>query len=211
MGTICSSSKTTGNVSLLNLTQKQLEELHEITKISESEILMYYRQFIKTSPTGRITYEQFEDHLKTMNVSTDGSKAIFKMIDKDNSGQISFQEYLVSLIMFSEQSQPEQQLGAVFDTYQALSRRSLKTPVNDSSVEGMTRNDIEHMLKRIHPDLSKEDIENLCDRYMEDDQNKNGFISKQEFISACMKNPKLMEQLGHKDAIIRNDINEDEG
>ncbi|CAF5119530.1 unnamed protein product, partial [Rotaria socialis] len=57
---------------------------------------MYYRQFIKTSPTGRITHEQFEDHLKTMNVSTDGSKAIFKMIDKDNSGQISFQEYLVS-------------------------------------------------------------------------------------------------------------------
>ncbi|CAF2038940.1 unnamed protein product [Rotaria magnacalcarata] len=211
MGTICSSSKTTENVSLLSLTQKQLEELHEITKISESEILMYYRQFIKTSPTERMTYEQFEDHLKTMNVSTDGSKAIFKMIDKDNSGQISFQEYLVSLIMFSEQSQPEQQLGAVFDTYQALSRQSLKKSVNDLSVEGMTRNDIEHMLKRIHPDLSKEDIENLCDRYMEGDQNKNGFISKQEFISACMKNPNLMEQLGHKDAIIRNDINENEG
>ncbi|CAF1596709.1 unnamed protein product [Rotaria magnacalcarata] len=211
MGTICSSSKTTENVSLLSLTQKQLEELHEITKISESEILMYYRQFIKTSPTERMTYEQFEDHLKTMNVSTDGSKAIFKMIDKDNSGQISFQEYLVSLIMFSEQSQPEQQLGAVFDTYQALSRQSLKKSVNDLSVEGMTRNDIEHMLKRIHPDLSKEDIGNLCDRYMEGDQNKNGFISKQEFISACMKNPNLMEQLGHKDAIIRNDINENEG
>ncbi len=132
------------------------------------------------------------------------------MIDRDNSGQISFQEYLLSIVMFSQQSQPEQQLGAVFDTYQALSRRSLKQSLNDYHREGMTRNDIEHMLKQLHPDLSKEDIEELCDRYMDGDQNKNGYISKQEFIATCMKNPKLMEQLGHKDAFIKGDINENE-
>lgn len=204
MGTICSSSKSTGNVVLTSLSQKQLEDLHELTKLPKHEILTYYRQFITISPTGRMTYDQFANQLKLLNLSTDGSKAIFKMIDKDNSGQISFQEYLISLVKFSEQSQPEQQLGAVFDTYQAISRQSLKTPLNDSIVEGMTRNDVEHMLKRIHPDLSEEDIEKLSERYMEGDQNKNGFISKQEFIAACMKNPKLMEQLGHKDAVIKN-------
>jgi Ca2+-binding EF-hand superfamily protein len=66
------------------------------------------------------------------------------------------------------------------------------------------------MLKQLRPDLSKEDIEELCDRYMDGDQNKNGYISKQEFIATCMKNPKLMEQLGHKDGFIKGDINENE-
>jgi Ca2+-binding EF-hand superfamily protein len=210
MGTICSSSKTTGHNPSANLSQKQLEQLHESTNFPEGKILMYYRQFITSSPNGRMTHSQFENQLKTMGASTDGSKAIFKMIDKDNSGQISFQEYLLSIVMFSQQSQPEQQLGAVFDTYQALSRRSLKQSLNDYHREGMTRNDIEHMLKQLHPDLSKEDIEELCDRYMDGDQNKNGYISKQEFIATCMKNPKLMEQLGHKDAFIKGDINENE-
>jgi Ca2+-binding EF-hand superfamily protein len=210
MGTICSSSKTTGHIPLVTLPQKQLEELNESTNIPEGEILMYYRQFIRASPTGRMTHSQFENQLKTMGAPTDGSEAIFKMIDKDNSGQISFQEYLLSIVMFSQQSQPEQQLGVVFDTYQALSRQSLKQPLNDYQIKGMTRNDIEHMLKQMHPDLSKEEIEELCDRYMDGDQNKNGFISKQEFITACMKNPKLMEQLGHKDHIIKEDINENE-
>ncbi|CAF0910243.1 unnamed protein product [Rotaria sp. Silwood1] len=208
MGTTCSSSKTTGNVSSSNLSQKQLEKLHELTNIPKSEILVYHHQFIIASPNGRMTYTQFENQLKTMGASTDGSSSIFKMIDKDNSGQISFQEYLLSLVMFSEQSQPEQQLGAVFDTYQALSRQSLKQPSNDLFIQGMTRNDIEHMLKRIHPNLSKEETDKLCDRFMDGDQNKNGFISKQEFIAACMKNSKLMEQLGHKDAIMKDDKNE---
>ena len=90
MGTICSSSKTTGNNPSANLSQKQLEQLHQSTNIPEGEILMYYRQFITSSPNGRMTHSQFENQLKTMGASTDGSKAIFKMIDKDNSGQISF-------------------------------------------------------------------------------------------------------------------------
>ncbi|CAF0763751.1 unnamed protein product [Rotaria sordida] len=208
MGTTCSSSKTTGNVSSSNLSQKQLEKLHELTNIPEDEILMYYRQFIIVSPNGRMTYTQFENQLKTIGITTDNSKSIFKMIDKDNSSQISFQEYLLSLVMFSNQSQPEQQLGTVFDTYQALSRQSLKQISNDALIQGMTRDDIEHMLKRIHSNLSKEEINKLCDRFMDSDQNKNGFISKQEFISACMKNSKLMEQLGHKDSFVKDNKNE---
>jgi Ca2+-binding EF-hand superfamily protein len=207
MGNICRSSKTTDT----NLSQKQLDKLHELTNIPQREILIYYRQFIIASPTGRMTHLQFENQLKTMGASTDGSKAIFEMIDKDNSGQISFQEYLLSIVTFSHQSQPEQQLGAVFDTYQALSRQNFQQSFNDlHQQQGMKRDDIEHMLKRIHPELSKENLDELCDRYMNSDQNKNGYISKQEFIAACMKNSKLMEQLGYKDATIEEHSNENE-
>ncbi|CAF1068515.1 unnamed protein product [Adineta steineri] len=208
MGTKCSSSKTSHIIPSINLSHNQLQEYHELTNIPENEILIYYRQFLNISPTGRMTYSQFDNQLKTMGITMDGSKAIFKMIDKDNSGQISFQEYLLSIVTFSQQSQPEQQLGAVFDTYQALSRQSIKQTSNDLHIQGMTKNDIEHMLKRMHPDLSKDDIEELSNRYMDSDQNKNGYISKQEFIAACMKNPKLMEQLGHKIVITKIDTNE---
>jgi Ca2+-binding EF-hand superfamily protein len=206
MGNICSSSKTKGNIPSANLPQRQLEELHESTNIPEDEILMYYRQFIIASPNGRMTHSQFEHQLKIIGASTNGSKAIFEMIDKDNSGHISFQEYLHSIVMFSQQSQPEQQLAAIFDTYQALSRQ----PFNNLHKQGMKRDDIEYMLKRMHPKLSKKEIEELSNRYMDSDQNKNGYISKQEFITTCMKNSKLMEQLGYKDAIIKEDINEND-
>lgn len=210
MGNICSSSKTTGNNLSISLSEKKLEELHESTNIPEGEIIMYYRQFLKVSPTGRMTFSQFENQLKILGTSTDGSKAIFEMIDKDNSGQISFEEYLHSIVTFSQQSQPEQQLGAVFDTYQALSRENSKQSLNNLQIRGMRKDDIEHMLKRMHPELSKQDIEDLSNRYMISDQNKNGYITKQEFITACMKNRKLMEQLGHKDAVVKEQTNEDE-
>ncbi|UJR30322.1 hypothetical protein I4U23_017859 [Adineta vaga] len=208
MGTFCSSSKTTETLSPIKLSQKQLTELNDLTNIPENEILIYHHQFRTLSPNGRMTQIQFDNQLKTLDVPTDRSKAIFRMIDRDNSGHISFQEYLHSIALFSQQSQPEQQLGTVFDTYQALSRQSLKPSLNDSQIQGMTRNDIEHMLKRMHPDISSEEIDELCNRYMNSDQNKNGYISKQEFISACMKNAKLMEQLGHEDAVTKANINE---
>lgn len=203
MGNICRSSKTTDMILSVNLSEKQLEELHESTNLSQGEILMYHRQFLRISPTGRMTYAQFEEQLRMIGASMDASRAIFEMIDKDHSGEISFQEYLLSLVNFSHQYQPEQQLGAVFDMFQAVARK------NQSNREGLQRDDIEQMLQRMHPELTKRNLEELCDRYMENDQNKNGFISKHEFIAACMKNEKLMEKLGHKDATMKEQNNED--
>lgn len=203
MGNICRSSKTTETILSVNLSSKQLEELHESTNLSQGDILIYYRQFLRISPTGRMTYAQFEDQLRMIGASTDTSRAIFDMIDRDHSGQISFQEYLLSLVNFSHQYQPEQQLGAVFDTFQAIARK------DQSNREGLQRDDIEQMLQRMHPELTKRNLRELCDRYMENDQNKNGFISKQEFIAACMKNEKLMEKLGHKDATIKEPNSDD--
>lgn len=203
MGNICRSSKTTDTILSVNLSEKQLEELHESTNLSQGEILMYHRQFLRISPTGRMTYAQFEEQLRMIGASMDASRAIFEMIDKDHSGEISFQEYLLSLVNFSHQYQPEQQLGAVFDMFQAVARK------NQSNREGLQRDDIEQMLQRMHPELTKRNLEELCDRYMENDQNKNGFISKHEFIAVCMKNEKLMEKLGHKDATMKEQNNED--
>ena len=203
MGNICRSSKPTDTIQSVNLSEKQLQDLHESTNLSQGEILMYHRQFLHASPTGRMTYLQFENQLRMIGASTDASKAIFEMIDKDHSEQISFEEYLLSVVNFSQQYQPEQQLGAIFETYQALARQK------QSNRQGMKREDIEHMLKRMHPEITRENLEELCDRYMESDQNKNGFISKQEFIAACMKNGNLMEQLGYKDATIREENTED--
>lgn len=210
MGNICSSSKKVQKNLSIRLSQTKLEELHEKTNLSENEILMYYRQFLKISPNGRMTYTQFENQLQILGVSTNGSKAIFEMIDKDNSDQISFDEYLQSIIMFSQQSQPEQQIGAIYDTYLALSRQNSKQSLNYLEKRGMTKDDIECMLQRMHPELLKNDIEQLSNRYMNNDQNKNGYLTKHEFISACMKNQKLMEQLGHQDAVIKEHTHQDE-
>ena len=106
MGTLCSSSKIADHTSSIDLSQKQLTKLNELTNITENDILIYYRQFMTISPNGRMTQAQFDDQLKMLRASTDRSQAIFLMIDKDNSGQISFQEYLQSIATFSQQSQP---------------------------------------------------------------------------------------------------------
>lgn len=129
------------------------------------------------------------------------------MIDRDRSGEVTFEEYLLSMVMFSEQSQPEQQLAAVFETYQALARSHLKEASTDTHNHGMNRSDVEQLLQRIHGDLSRDELQELTDRYMTTDQNRDGFISKQEFISACMKNAQLMEQLGHKEATLNETKN----
>lgn len=205
MGPLCSSSKNAVQNPVSTLSDKQIEHYHQLTNLSPHEIRMYHRQFLQSSPTGLMSYDQFENDLKKFSQSTEGSKAMFKMIDKDHSGEISFQEYLLSMVMFSQQSQPEQQLGAVFDTYQALARQSLKQSNDESLIQGLTRADIEKILTRMHPEFSPDHIQQLTDRYMSTDQNKNGFISKQEFIAACMKNVQLMEKLGHKEATLKDE------
>ena len=208
MGPLCSSAKNTVQNPSAHLSDKQIDDYHQLTNLSPNDIRIYHRQFLHSSPTGLMTYDQFENDLKRLSQSTNGSRAMFKMIDKDNSGAISFQEYLLSMAMFSQQSQPEQQLAAVFDTYQALARQSLKHTNEQTRVQGLTRADIEQILQRMHSDFSPEQIEQLTDRYMSTDQNRNGFISKQEFIAACMKNVRLMEQLGHRDAALKDEAAE---
>jgi Ca2+-binding EF-hand superfamily protein len=203
MGTSCSSSKTTGQSPLTHLSSGQLEELHQLTHLPVSEIVAHHRQFLKTSPDGRLTYEQFEHQLPTRSKS----RAVFNMIDRDRSGQITFEEYLLSMVMFSEQSQPEHQLAAVFETYQALARSHLNEPSTGTHTQGLNRSDVEQLLQRIHVNLSPDELHELTDRYMTTDQNRNGYISKQEFISACMKNAQLMERLGHKGAMVNETKN----
>ena len=210
MGPLCSSTKNTVQNPTAHLSEKQVDDYHQLTNLSPNDIRIYHRQFLQSSPTGLMTYDQFEYDLKRLSQSTNGSRAMFKMIDRDNSGAISFQEYLLSIVMFSQQSQPEQQLAAVFDTYQALARRSLKQTNEQMTVQGLTRADLQKILQRLHSDFSPEQIEQLTDRYMSTDQNKNGCISKQEFIAACMKNVRLMEQLGHRDAALKDDAMEKE-
>ena len=203
MGTSCSSSKTTGQSPLTHLSSRQLEELHQLTHLPVGEIVAHHRQFLQTSPDGRLTYEQFEHQLPTKSKS----RAVFNMIDRDRSGEVTFEEYLLSVVMFSEQSQPEQQLAAVFETYQALARSHLKEPSTDTHNRGMNRADVEQLLQRIHGNLSRDELQELTDRYMTTDENRDGYISKQEFISACMKNAQLMEQLGHKEATLNETKN----
>ena len=203
MGTSCSSSKTTGQSPSAHLSSRQLEALHQSTHLPTSEIVAHHRQFLQANPTGSMSYERFESQLPTRSKS----RVVFNMIDRDRSGQITFEEYLLSMVMFSEQSQPEQQLAAVFETYQALARAHIKEPSTDTHNQGMSRSDVEQLLQRIHVDLSPAELEELTNRYMTTDQNRNGYISKQEFISACMKNAQLMEQLGHKAAVLHESKN----
>ena len=203
MGTSCSSSKTTGQNPSADLSSRELEALHQSTHLPTSEIVAHHRQFLRANPTGSLTYEQFENQLATRSKS----RAVFNLIDRDRSGHITFEEYLLSMVMFSEQSQPEQQLAAVFETYQALARTHAKEPSTDTHNQGMSRSDVERLLQRIHVNLLPDELEELTNRYMTTDQNRNGYISKQEFITACMKNAQLMEQLGHKEATLNENKN----
>lgn len=203
MGSICSISSRSQVEN--HLSTSEIEELHQLTNLSIKEIVNHHREFLRISPGGTMTREDFEKLLRA--TDSPANESMFDMIDKDASGSIKFREYLLSLVMFSRQTQPEQELGAVFDSYLAFLRSKSKENNNSTFDHGLSRVDVENLIKRIHPSINQEDIQIVVRRYMETDSNKNGLISKQEFIAACMKNAPLMTALGHREAIIKIEEN----
>jgi Ca2+-binding EF-hand superfamily protein len=87
-----------GNISSKpNLTEKDLEMLHAISKKPKEEIVFWYEHFIKECPSGKLDRERFIDFYKLFKKNEknveDLAELCFLAFDSDNNGYVDFNEF----------------------------------------------------------------------------------------------------------------------
>lgn len=128
-------------------------------------------------------------------------KHIFRMFDKDGSGSIDFKEFMVILFIMTNGSAEDnlKQIFRIFDMDRdgRISREEMYRICRDLSyMISYVENP-----KGYHPDT----LGNMA--FMEMDTNHDGFVTMEEFVTACMKHKSVSTMLTLKviDLFMPND------
>jgi len=91
------------------LTDEEIKLLMDNTRLTEPQILALHRNFLKECPSGKLTKKDFVKLFKEVHPSENKKEKadkfceyVFKVIDKQKLGYISFQEFVLCFILTSD-------------------------------------------------------------------------------------------------------------
>lgn len=92
--------KSGSKKSSTTLSEKEIKLLRSRTGLSRDEIVEWHLEFINICPTGNMNIQQFteiyNDFYPDASNSDKTAKSAFKVFDTDNSGTVSFSEFLIA-------------------------------------------------------------------------------------------------------------------
>jgi len=165
-----------------------LDQMSVETKFSKTEVKFLYRAFKSECPNGIIDEDTFKDVYEKIFPMGDSSKyaqIVFKAIDSEKTGGITFGDFMHFLSVISKGTEREKILWS-FHFY-------------DLNKDGMITKDemfkvSESIYELMGSDISKH--REYVDRIFQNmDTNKDGIISVQEFVSYCEENPNVHDSL----------------
>ncbi|UJR32475.1 hypothetical protein I4U23_019937 [Adineta vaga] len=176
---------------ICSLTQKEIAMLRSKSKLSDKEIKMWYEEFVRKCPTGKLDQKAFTSLFKRFDSQSDleTCKNMFEFMDENNDGTVDFNEFLFAIAVNNLSGNLVERLDFVFDFW-------------DVSGDGqLDQNELGHlisamydraMIKDRHGDKdphkrAKEIITKL-------DLNSDMKLSKEEFINGC-KNDEVIANL----------------
>uniref|UniRef100_A0A1I7STT3 EF-hand domain-containing protein n=1 Tax=Bursaphelenchus xylophilus TaxID=6326 RepID=A0A1I7STT3_BURXY len=173
---------------------RSLDDIIVKTKFSKREIQMIYRSFKQLCPSGIITkstfqeiYAQFFPHGNTKRYS----ELVFRTLDRDTNGHITFEEFVMGLSAMTRGS-TEEKLGWVFSLYD-IHQRGM---IGQQELSLVTLSMYDLLSKQIHSTPKREDIHAHAQHAFEKLQRLTGngskpFISRSEFVEACLQDEDL--------------------
>jgi len=174
-----------------NSSEKEINVARRNTKLDRPTLLRLQEQFkeLKTSNKKTITKEMFLQHASFMGVyEVDYANKMFEFIDKDQSGDVDFQEFALVANLMSQGS-IEEKINMIFKIWDADNSGHLSKTEMTHILTMYTK-----MVKRISAGdnsgkqnitLSSDDIEfieNWVNRiFINADTNQDGVLSLEEF------------------------------
>ena len=181
------------NSDKLALSEEDIDFLVKSTNEDRDVILAHYKIFLSNHPDGLITPKSFHSMLTQCFPTSTAkklSKHIWRIYDTNQDGLIDFREFAVALHTMSFGSS-EDNLSQIFRVF-------------DIDCDG----EIDHdEMKQILKDLLKVENEKVDNKSLESlarsafsemDENEDGFISRNEFIEACLAQKKVATMLALK-------------
>ncbi|CAL8332270.1 unnamed protein product [Merluccius merluccius] len=190
-----------GELSTVYCRPEGLDKLMQQTKFNRRELQILYREFKNECPGGmlneetfKIIYSQFFPH----GDSSMYAHFLFQAFDKQNSGTVSFEDFVTGLSVILRGSMTDK-LNWAFNLYDLN---------KDGCITKEEMTDIMHSIysmmgKHTYPSMkdnaAKEHVENF---FRKMDQNNDGVVTMEEFIESCKKDENIMQSMHMFDHVI---------
>ncbi|XP_074643226.1 neurocalcin homolog [Tubulanus polymorphus] len=170
------------------LPQEDLNFLMTNTQFTKKQIKKWYKGFIKDCPCGQLSRKKFIEVYSGF--FPDGNAEefcthVFRTFDKDNSGKIDFNEFLLAINITSS-GKPEEKLNWAFQMYDIDGNGSIE------------RSEMEEIIKAIYmmigTVISAEEMspqKRTNEIFDKMDKNKDGVLTKEEFVNGCLADKQL--------------------
>lgn len=183
-----------GGGSKRKLSKEDLAFLIENTTFNKQQIKQWYKGFMRDCPKGQLTREKFLEVYASFFPEGNAEKFcehVFRTFDSDHSGKIDFKEFLLAINITSA-GKPEQKLDWAFHMYDVNGDGTIEpkemteiiTAIYSMVGAGMTSSNTDDT-----PESRTKEI------FVKMDENKDGVLTKDEFVKGCMSDKFLYQML----------------
>ncbi|XP_046563954.1 neuronal calcium sensor 2-like [Haliotis rubra] len=176
------------------LPDEDIEFLVSNTNFEKGEILKWYKGFMEDCPDGQLSKEKFKNVYA--NFFPGGNpdafcEHVFRSFDRDGSGSIEFKEFLMAINITSQKGKAEDKLNWAFDMYDIDGNGTIEKNEMESIIEAIYSMLGSHLSEDVtdSPTVRTEKIFDTMD------VNKDGVLTKEEFIKGCMEDTMLYQML----------------
>ena len=165
------------------LNKRDIEYLSKHTKMTREDVQSRYDQFMIRHPDGKIPKTEFLSTIQACYSDCDIKKLddyVYRMYDKNKDGFVDFKEFTIVLYMLSSGS-PEDKLLQIFDIFD-INRTGFISQLAMTKMVREMYNVID--IRERPPGMNPISFANFIFNDM--DSNRDGQISKDEFIKACL-------------------------
>ena len=175
------------------VTDEDLEYIAKHTAATKEDVKEKFEIYLKNHPDGKISKTQFKNMMKTCYPDAKADNLenhIFPMYDFNNDGKIDFQEFMIVLYIMSSGTREENlgQIFRVFDSNQdgTISKKEMERIVKDLYYLFQFDEKVNKKSKTAKGMMKQKSKDMASKAFDEMDQDRDGKVSKEEFISACL-------------------------
>eukprot|EP00092_Neocalanus_flemingeri_P038041 GFUD01041410.1.p1 GENE.GFUD01041410.1~~GFUD01041410.1.p1 ORF type:complete len:195 (+),score=70.16 GFUD01041410.1:44-628(+) len=176
------------------LREEDITALSKSSGLEEAQVKEAFDPFVAEHPNGKMKPKDFREMMAKAVPRKDASKMekhVFRIYDANNDGVIDFTEFMLIFFIMSEGA-PEEVLTKIFRVFDVNSDGTISMKEMNKLIK-----DMYGLLKTEDPHIA---AKNLIAKtaFAEMDKDKDGKVSKDEFVSACMGQEEISKMLALK-------------
>ena len=162
--------------------------------LDEAQVKESFNAFVAEHPNGKMKPNDFREMMAKAVPTKDASKMekhVFRIYDANNDGVIDFTEFMLIFFIMSEGA-PEEVLTKIFRFFDVNSDGTISKKEMNKLIK-----DMYGLLKTEDPNIAAKKLVAKT-AFAEMDKDKDGKVSQEEFVSACMGQQEISKMLALK-------------
>uniref|UniRef100_A0A914WSF4 EF-hand domain-containing protein n=1 Tax=Plectus sambesii TaxID=2011161 RepID=A0A914WSF4_9BILA len=173
---------------------ESIDTICRLTRFNRREVQIMYRGFKQCCPTGIVSLAQFKEiyaQFFPQGMTSKYAEFVFRTFDRDGNGMISFEEFVLGLSILSRGT-TDDKLAWVFDLYDNKRRGFIDRDEMFIVVQSI----YDLMGSYTDPPVDRNSVgEHVAAVFQRMDANRDGFITRAEFIETCKQDSAISNSL----------------